>query len=84
MRYGPMDRQRVDSPLTGRGTGLRHSGGGAMQSGKKGMAPTGGFMRAPGQASLQVNGMQPNPGALAPDQPMMSSSSEPSMNRGKK
>lgn len=66
MRYGPMEQQRVNSSLQGRGLGVRHQGGGATFNGGKGAAPTGGFLRAPGQAGLQVMGMQPNPGALTP------------------
>lgn len=65
MRYGIMDQQRVASPMEGRGTGVRHAGGGAM--GKAGMnAPTGGFLRGP-SGGLLMNGMNPNPGSLSQD-----------------
>ena len=66
-RYSLAEDQRVLSPFSMRGTGLRHAGGGAMQYGQggKGKGPTGGFGPASGMGGLQMGAYRPSPGGLA-------------------
>ena len=64
MRYGIMDQQRVNSPLEGRALGVRHSGGGAVNTGMFQSSPMGEW--APGPlGGLSMGGMNPGPGTLS-------------------
>lgn len=82
MRYGIEDTQRVMSPLEGRGTGVRHQGGGDM-GGKKGMTPTptGGFAQNP-TGGLMIGGYAPPPGSLSSETGILSEAWRPSMDGG--
>jgi len=65
--YSLADRMRVGSPLEGRGLGVRHAGGGAVDPNGKGggqKAPTGGMPAGPGGGRM-AGGLSPAPGTLA-------------------
>jgi hypothetical protein len=63
MRYDTEQTQNAQSPLTGRGLGVRHSGGGDMSGGKKSDLPTGGFTQGP-SGGLMMGAYNPSPGSL--------------------
>ena len=82
MRYGAMENQQVASPFQGRGTGVRHSGGGDM-TGKKGQTPTppGGYAQGP-SGGLMIGGYNPSPGSLSSEPGMLSESWRPDSLQG--
>lgn len=65
MRYGTEQTQMAQSPFEGRGTGIRHSGGGSM-AGKKGDLPMGGYTQGD-TGGLSIMGFNPTPGSLYRD-----------------
>ena len=57
---------RVQSPMEGRGTGVRHRGGGAFDPGKgNGKSSSGGFAGNQQTGGLQMGQYSPQPGALS-------------------
>lgn len=72
MSYNAWQQQRADSPLTGRGLGVRHRGGGTMggSKGAKGATTTGGLAGNPATGGLVAGSYTPPPGSLAADAAM--------------
>ena len=68
MRYNAEQTQKAESPLNGRGLGVRHSGGGDMSQGKKADLPTGGYVQGP-SGGLMMGNYNPSPGSLYRESP---------------